>query len=100
MKISTIFIATFLAWVAYDTNLFRRRGERYSSVGVSLDMAESLAETKREVRRERLQKPNVIPSWYKLESPKMRMKVNHFCSKSKDPRHSNQKKIRRMFNNL
>lgn len=91
MKISTLFTTTFLVWIAYDANLFRRRGDSYSSsVAITLEIK------KEQKRFRRL----TGPPWREKIPPKLRMKVNHFSSRSKDPRYSDQQKIRRRINNM
>lgn len=99
MKISTVLVATFLTWVTFDRNLFRRRGERYASPSTSLSF-ETETEARREIKEFKQCHREVIPPWFNPGKQKLKSKVNHFCAKSKDPRFSNQRKIRRMFNNM
>jgi hypothetical protein len=97
MKILAIFSSTFLVWAAYDSNLFRRRGERYASSHISY-VAGPESQVQHKVKKH--YQREVIPPWYKRPPPKLKMKVNHFNVKTKDPRYSDQRKIRRRINNL
>lgn len=97
MKISKFFAATFLVWAAYDNHLFRRRSDRFASGNVSISLeSEALRNAKKAARRRR----TIIPPWYEPRPPKLKMKVNHFKSEAKDPRYSDQRKIRRRINNM
>lgn len=97
MKISTILITTCLVWAAFDNNLFRRRRDQFGSgPSVSYDAE---AEARRELKKRQPSRREVIPPWYESAPLKLKMKVNHFSAKTKDPRYSDQRKIRRRFNN-
>ena len=93
MRIVTILTAFFLPWAAYDQNLFRRRRERL----VSDQGLHELREQKEVKQHKRL---TVVPPWLRAKKPVLRMKCNHFSGKSRDWRDSNQRAIRRKFNNL
>ncbi len=99
MKISKVIIVTLFAWVAYDSNLFRSRGVRFALSSTSISMEDAI-EALREVKEVKRHKREVIPPCCRPGEPKLKMKVNHFSSKTKDPRYSDQRKIRRRFNNL
>jgi hypothetical protein len=99
MKVSTILVSTFLTWSAYDSNLFRRRRDSFTSNQTSISLTaedEELREAKA-VQRHRL---DVIPARYRRVRTPVRLKCNYFSTKSRDVRDSDQKKIRRRFNNL
>ena len=101
MKISKFFAATFLVWAAYDSHLFRRRRDRFASSHISFSLeAEAEAKAQREARKATRQWRDNIPPWYEPPPLKLKMKVNHFKSESKDPRYSDQRKIRRRINNM
>lgn len=99
MKITVIFISTFLTWAAFDHNLYRRRRESYSldAVEISLSEAGEAISQKKQVRQYRL---NVIPRHLRKREVKLYSKVNHKSTKSMDRRDSNQRSIRRKFNNM
>lgn len=99
MKITVIFISTFLAWVAFDHNLYRRRRESYSldGVGLSISEGQATASQKKRVVQQRL---DVIPPHLRKRSVKLRTKCNYRGTKSRDNRDSNQRSIRRKFNNM
>lgn len=97
MKILSILVSLCLNWVAFDMNLFRRRAGRLHTPSAELTLAEDGQHAKRRIARKR---SNVIPPWLRGARAVVRMKVNHFSPKSKDPRDSDQQKIRRKFNNM
>lgn len=99
MKITFIFISTFLTWVAFDHNLYRRRRETYSldSVELSISEGEATAPQKKKVVLERL---DVIPPHWRKRAVKLHSKCNYRGTKSRDARDSNQRSIRRKFNNM
>jgi hypothetical protein len=97
MKIPIIVIAALLTWVAFDTDLFQRRGfEARAEEVLTLGSVERRAK-RRVLRRHSL---DVIPLWARGARPPVRMKVNHFVNRSRDPRDSDQRKIRRKFTNM
>lgn len=96
MKIPAILFSIFLPWVAYDTNLFRRRDGFHASSDVELVLTDKEVRLRKAVQQFRF---NVIP--FHLRKPKLRVrsKASYYRVKSFDPRDSNQRKIRRKFNN-
>lgn len=96
MKIMTIFVSLFLSWAAYDQNLFRRRRESFSHGSIEFVLSESELEEKKQVQ----QHLSVIPPWHRSLPKRVRLRVNYFSTKPRDVRFSNQRKIRRMFNNM
>ena len=99
MKITVIFISTFLTWVAFDHNLYRRRRETYSLDAVELSLSEA-GETTTQKKRVRQQRLPVIPPHLRKREVRLYSKVNHKSTKSRDRRDSNQRSIRRKFNNM
>lgn len=99
MKITVLFISTFLTWVAFDHNLYRRRRESYSldSVELSISEGQATAPQKKKVKQLRL---DVIPQHLRKRSVKLRAKCSYKDTKSRDNRDSNQRSIRRKFNNM
>lgn len=99
MKITFIFISTFLTWVAFDHNLYRRRRETYSldSVELSISEGEATAPQKKKMVLKRL---DVIPPHLRKRAVKLRTKCSYRSTKSRDSRDSNQRSIRRKFNNM
>ena len=95
MRIMIFFTALLLPWTAYDLNLFQRRRDRYALSYATHDTLQEQKAVKKFI------KLSPVPSW--LQGQKkvvVRMKVNHFSSKSRDLRDSNQRMIRRKFNNM
>ena len=99
MKITVIFISTFLTWVAFDHNLYRRRRETYSLDAVELSLSEA-GETTTQKKRVRQQRLAVIPPHLRKRAVRLYSKTNHKSAKSRDRRDSNQRSIRRKFNNM
>jgi hypothetical protein len=99
MKISIILISTFLSWATYDTHLFRRRKNFYAANDdeISFELTEEVLQKKKKTIRHRL---DVIPRRYRGLKKPVRAKLNYFSSKPRDVRSSDQKKIRRRFNNM
>jgi hypothetical protein len=98
MKILIFLIITFLPWAAFDTNLFRRRRDSFDTEsGISLDLGSDFFQQKKKVRQLVL---NVIPLKHRSLRKAVSTKCNYFSTKSRDPRNSNQRKIRRKFNNM
>ncbi|MGE4133861.1 MAG: hypothetical protein AB7F86_19650 [Bdellovibrionales bacterium] len=96
MKIRAILISTFLSVVAFDQNLFRRREGVYSSTaGISLTLADEVQQKKKMARPR-----SVIPPWWTDPAAPVRSKCSYVSVKSKDPRDSNQRKIRRRIMNM
>ncbi len=96
MRITLYLTTLLLNWIAYDLNLFRGKRDAYASLNYAT--YDSLKEQK---QVKKLIKLNVIPPWLRaMKRPRVRMKVNHFSGKSRDVRDSNQRKIRRKFNNM
>ncbi|AZZ35584.1 hypothetical protein CIK05_01810 [Bdellovibrio sp. qaytius] len=99
MKITVIFISTFLTWVAFDYNLFRRRRETYSLTAIELSIADAgeVATQKKKVQQQRL---DVIPPHLRKRAVKLYSKCSYVSAKSRDHRDSNQRSLRRKFNNM
>ena len=97
MKISILFVSLFLTWTAYDQNIFRRPREQFQLTAIEEFFSESEVQQKKQLRRHRL---DVIPARYRNLRPPEKQRVNYFSTKPRDVRFSNQRKIRRMFNNL
>ena len=99
MKIVIILISTFLPWAAIDLNLLRRRGDSYASdaTEISLELGGDELHQKKKVQQHRL---NVIPPWHRGLKRPVRSRCNYFSTKSRDPRDSDQRKIRRRINNV
>lgn len=98
MKSSILFISIFLSLDAYDLNLFRRprSAQRWAGVSVSLDqVADPIRHRKRSIHH----KPNVVPPWLRGKRQILRTKCKYLSVKSRDARDSDQRKIRRRFNN-
>jgi hypothetical protein len=103
-----------LNWVAFDPNLFRsrghgrreREGEAAWSEGIAVvdeltprgSAADELAARQRKTVR---QMTSVVPAEFRgAEKAPVRSKCNHYSVKSRDVRNSDQRKIRRRFNNM
>ncbi len=96
MKIRSILVALFLSHLAFDQNLFRK-----TENGLPRTAELALGEDRiRKRRRHVLPHRGPIPPWVRGPEPLVRMKVNHFNPKSRDPRDSNQRAIRRKFSNI
>lgn len=97
MKFSIILVSTFLSWAAYDHNLFRRKNDSYVFSEDEIVSLEKVGQKKRALlKREHL---SVIPAWHKARKKPTRLKCNYFSTSSRDVRNSDQRKIRRRFNN-
>ena len=99
MRITISLAAILFPWFAYDQNLFRRRRLESSSSFAIYDSEGEREGEQKEVKQQ-LKRLDVIPPWLRGGRPRLRMKVNHFSGKSRDVRDSNQRMIRRKFNNL
>lgn len=98
MRISNIIISIFLTWVAYDSNLFRRRRSYAATNIVSILPADE--ENEKVLHKKKIQhRLDVIPKRHRLRQ-KRRERCNYFSTKPRDVRFSDQMKIRRMFNNM
>lgn len=100
MKIRSLLSATFLSWVAFDANLFRRRrsAQASSATEISLDQAHEDLEEKKQQKQNRR---SVIPPHLRDIGPApVRKRCSYYSTKSRDVRDSDQKKIRRRFNNM
>jgi hypothetical protein len=99
MKIMTLLISTFLTWAAFDSNVFRRRKDSYalSETEISFSLGTDTLRQKEKIHRDRL---DVIPAWHRGAIKPVRTKCNYFLTKSRDLRDSDQKKIRRRFDNM
>ena len=99
MKILILFTSTFLTWAAFDRNLFRRRADSYATNAseISFELGADELRQKKKIQQKYL---NVIPARYRKRPARLRMKCNYFGSKSRDSRDSDQRKIRRRFNNM
>jgi hypothetical protein len=99
MKILIIILSPLLTWTAFDRNLFRRRHE-VSNLGIIEISAElNLSELQ---QKKKIQKrlSTIIPKSYRLTKKPVRSKCSYVSVKSKDARDSDQRKIRRRFNNM
>jgi len=98
MKISILFISTLFSWAIFDPSLFRRRSNSYNIVALEFSLNEvDEVQQKKKVQKEH---SDPIPLHYRKRKKPERSKLNYFSSKPRDVRFSNQKKIRRMFNNM
>ncbi|PIS10778.1 MAG: hypothetical protein COT73_07635 [Bdellovibrio sp. CG10_big_fil_rev_8_21_14_0_10_47_8] len=99
MKKPAILISTFLSLVAFDTNFFRRKEtlDGSSQIEFSRDLGSESLQEKKAFRRERR---DVIPARYRNIEQPVPSRCNYFSTKSRDVRDSNQRKIRRKFNNM
>lgn len=98
MPVQRILIVILFSWVAYDRNLFRRRESIFSNELYSYSIApEPEHENERKNQQDRR---NVVPDWFPTTNSRLRSKCNYFSTKPRDVRFSNQRKIRRMFNNM
>lgn len=95
MHISILLFSTLLSWAAYDLNLFRRRGAVVSAA-IEISYGESETLRQKKVHRHRL---DVIPPWQRGRKKVFVSRCNYFSTKPRDVRFSDQRKIRRMFNN-
>jgi hypothetical protein len=93
-----ILISLFLTWVAFDADLFRRRrdGHASNSIDVSLDQG---SDELRQTKKIRALHRSVIPTHLRIAKKQYRSKLNYFSTKSRNGRDSDQRKIRRKFNN-
>lgn len=94
MKITQIFVSLFLSWTAVD---IRRRGDSPYSHETELTLVHD-GEQLRQKKQRRYE--NVIPLWFRGYRPPPPRRCNHTSGKAKDPRYSDQRKIRRRINNL
>ncbi len=87
-----------LTWAIYDPNLFRRRSASTGPTSIELtlsDLAEEGQRQKKIIRRN----AEVIPWWHRNKKSPVVSRCNYFQTNPRDVRFSNQRKIRRMFNN-
>jgi hypothetical protein len=98
MKISKILTAVFLSWTAIDLDLYRE-GARKSTRATEelLILGEDVVRKKKRVLCRR--RTNAIPPWLRRAKLVLHSRVNHSSGRSRDPRDSDQRKIRRKFNN-
>lgn len=99
MKNLIIVLSTFLSWSAFDLQLFRRRRDSLEGKVIEFSLTEEMKETelKKKSIRHRLE---VIPPRFRKRKVKLKAKCNYTGTKSKDVRDSNQRMIRRKFNNM
>ena len=97
MQIISVLISLLLPWAAVDLSLLRRRKSLFSDeTTISFSQEEELWQRKRAQRL----RSNVIPIELRRARPRVRSKCSYLSIKSKDVRDSNQRKIRRRFNNM
>lgn len=99
MKIIILYISTLLTWVAFDPGAHRRR--RGFSYGQNTELF--LTEDEQELQQEKKlirHRLDVIPKRFRGIRSLQRIKFHSATTKSKDPRDSDQRKIRRRFNNM
>lgn len=99
MRAKILLFTSVLSWAIYDTNLFRRRSDPIANpaIEVSLDELSGEHEQQKKIQRH---KANVIPQWHRDQRKPVASRCNYFSTKPRDVRFSNQRKIRRMFNNI
>lgn len=96
MKISVILTSVFLSWVAFDHNLHRRYDSSHGETASLYD--EELK--KQKIRKLQRKNADVIPVKFRRRKVKLRAKCSYKSVKSKDHRDSDQRKLRRKFNNM
>jgi hypothetical protein len=99
MQIQPILVAIFLNWVAFDLNLFRRREGIFSTETTSMTLSLEAEELKQKEQLQHHRMDVVPPHMRGLRKP-VQCSCNYFSTKPRDVRFSNQRKIRRMFNNM
>jgi len=99
MRISLFLITSFLSWAAYDTNLFRKRQDSIAIVTIEISLDE-LNEEHRQQQKVHRRNLDVIPDSYRNQRRPVTSRCNYFSTKPRNVRFSNQRKIRRMFNNM
>ena len=102
MRIATLLVSLFLTSAAYDLNLFRGGGG-VASVASELEIGLSGATDElRQKKKIRQQQPRhaVIPPWMRGRRSPVPRRVKYVSVKSRDVRDSNQRLIRRKFNNM
>jgi hypothetical protein len=100
MQLTILLIASLLSWAAYDTNLFSRRRDSYSLTAIEVSLEELNHEQEQQQEKVLRQRRDVIPKWRRDIRKPMASRCNYFSTKPRDARFSDQRKIRRMFNNL
>jgi hypothetical protein len=98
MRIRIILITTFLTWTAVDLQLLKRRRLFRDSSQIELSLEQSDRENEQEKKSER-HRLDVIPVWQRGRRKPLQSRCNYFSTKPRDHRFSDQRKIRRMFNN-
>jgi uncharacterized protein YktA (UPF0223 family) len=96
MKISVIFTSFFLSWVAFDPNIHRSSVATFSREAALYDEETKKQKLRKIYKRNR----DVIPPKFRKRKVKLRSRCSYSGTKSKDHRDSDQRKIRRRFNNM
>ena len=99
MQIAILLITSFLSWAAYDTNLFRRRRDAYGLAAIEVSQEELKHEQEQQQQKVLRQNRDVIPTRFRDIRKPVALRCNYFSTKPRDVRFSDQRKIRRMFNN-
>ena len=97
MRITLLLTAALVSWAIYDVYLFRRSRSSFAVTSTEISNYEpELLRQQKKILRNRF---DVIPLKHRGRK-KYKPKCNYFNTKPRDVRFSNQRKIRRMFNNL
>lgn len=99
MRKIVLFISTLLTWVAFDYNLHRRRRSLIADdvIEITLFEEESQFQQQKKIQRHHL---DVIPARLRHRKVRLYSKCSYKGTRSRDQRDSNQKAIRRKFNNM
>lgn len=98
MTILRILVSAFLSWAAFDRNLFRARRLPAGSVQAPVSLSWEQEQVRKAKRNQH--RLNVIPQRYRRARTPLRSKCKYHSVKSRDVRDSDQRKIRRRFNNM
>ena len=99
MTILKILVLIFLPWTAYDLDLFRRQTKGHVLRFTDLSFVENPDEFRLKKQIQKLHS-NVVPLRLRAGKSPARSKCSYYSIKSRDIRDSNQRKIRRKFNNM
>ncbi len=100
MRTTVLLLFSFLSWAAYDTNLFRKRRDSYSVTAIEISLDELSFEQEQQQKKILRRNQDIIPAWHRGQRKPEVSRCNYFSTKPRDVRFSNQRKIRRMFNNM